>query len=300
MASTPVPVVFLVFNRPEHTARVFARIREARPAQLFVVADGPRADRPDDAEKCRQVRELVRKVDWPCELVCDFSETNLGSARRVPSGITNAFRAVEQAIILEDDCLPDTTFFPFCAELLERFRDEPRIGMIGGCTFRSTPPRGLESFYYSIYPHTWGWATWRRAWQMYDHTMSAARLNELASRTASYFPDRAERKYWNHVYAATAAGRNDAWDYRWTASLWAHDCLSVLPASSLVANIGFGPESTHTRDGFAPPAGAARFPLQAPPRLERDELADAEAGRRVFRLPSLATRLMRRARRCFT
>jgi hypothetical protein len=293
-----IPVVFLVFNRPELTSRVFARIRDARPTTLFVVADGPRPDHPGDAEKCRRVRELIiRGVDWPCEVIRDFSEINLGTARRVPEGITNAFHMVTEAVILEDDCLPDPTFFPFCAELLERHRDDPRVGQIAGDSFLEDYLPTSSSYYFTQYAYCWGWATWRRAWRLYDHTMSHWRGEEAATWLKERFPTRSEQRYWEYVLAATAAGKIAAWDYRWTISLWANRCVNVAPAVNLVKNIGFGPEATNTFDGNSPDAFAMKFPLRHPAALIRDESADEEAGRRVFRLPSFKTRLANRIRR---
>jgi hypothetical protein len=302
MSSAPfaVPVVFLVFNRPELTARVFQRIREVRPARLFVVADGPRPDRPGEKEKCRCVRELIEQgVDWPCELVRDYSEVNLGCARRIASGITRVFEQVEEAVILEDDCVPELSFFPFCAELLDRYRDDPRIGQIAGCTFRSSRPAGEASYYFSQYPHCWGWATWRRAWACYDHEMNWWRSGEGMRYLAGRIQDSGELAYWRTVLAATASGKIDTWDYRWTASLWARDSMSVLAGVNLVANIGAGVDATHMKDGVALPTHAMAFPLVHPAEIRRDEDGDREVGRRVFRLPTLWARVGKRLRSLF-
>ena len=299
-ASFPVPIILLVFNRHGLTEQVFARIRAVRPAQLFVVADGPRPARPGEAERCARVRELVeRGVDWPCSLVRDYSEVNLGCAQRVSSGITNAFRSGEEAIVLEDDCLPDPSFFPFCAELLARYRDDSRVGQIGGTTFRRRPPASGDSYYWSLYPHCWGWATWRRAWRFYDHGMVDWAAALRRRRAAGDLPSQAEHSYWESMFSGTAAGAIDSWAYRWTAALWSHDCLSVLPAVSLVRNIGFAPDATHTTHGTAPVSGSLDFPLRHPAAVVRDSVADAETGRRVFQLPTLANRVVRRLRALF-
>ena len=124
------PVAFLIFNRPETTARVFEAIRRVRPPKLLVVADGPRSDREGENEKCRAARSVIERVDWPCEVITNYADTNLGCRTRISSGLDWVFANVDEAIILEDDCLPDPSFFPFCEELLARYRDDDRIMII--------------------------------------------------------------------------------------------------------------------------------------------------------------------------
>ncbi|MGC1799486.1 MAG: hypothetical protein WA701_03795, partial [Solirubrobacterales bacterium] len=183
------PVAMLIFNRPETTARVFERVREARPPKLLVVADGPRADRPGEAGRCREARAVVEAVDWPCELMTDYSEVNLGCGKRISSGLDWVFDSVEEAIVLEDDCLPHPSFFRFCEELLKRYRAEERVVHVSGDNFQSAGRAGgavgrllrlagrswSPSYYFSRYAHVWGWASWRRAWSDYDFEMTAWR-----------------------------------------------------------------------------------------------------------------------------
>ncbi len=163
--------VFLIFNRPAETFRVFDAIREARPEKLLIVADGPRPTRPGEAALCNETREVLDRVDWSCQVLSNFAETNMGCGRRVASGLDWAFEQVEEAIILEDDCLPDSSFFPYCGELLERYRADERIMMISGNNFQNGASRTADSYYFSQLPHCWGWATWRRAWRHYDFVM---------------------------------------------------------------------------------------------------------------------------------
>jgi hypothetical protein len=297
-----VAVVFLVFNRPEPTQRVWARIREAQPRRLFVVADGPRPDQPGDADRCAAVRRIVEQVDWPCTVEREYAATNLGCARRVSSGLDWVFTRTDEAIILEDDCVPDPTFFPFCAELLERYRNEPRVAQIAGCTFHGGSGDGPASYYFSRYPHCWGWATWRRAWQLYDHAMPAWSATREPDWLAPSVPDPAERRVWAERFAATASGRVDSWAYRWTWAVWRQGCLSVLPYRNLVSNIGFDGSATHTRKSnpqAALPVSSMRFPLVHPGSITRDAAADERTSHRVFRPPSLAARVGRRLRKIF-
>lgn len=300
----PVPVVFLVFNRPDCTARSLAAIRAARPPRLYVVADGPRADRPGEAALCAEVRTMVEQgVDWPCEVIRDYAPANLGCARRVSSGLDAVFARETEAIILEDDCVPDPTFFRFCAELLERYRDEPRIGQIAGCTFQGAGCDAPTSYYFSRYPHCWGWATWRRAWSHYDHAIPGWRNPEAPKWLAEQVPDPAERRYWAHSFSATADGRMNSWAYRWTLALWRRGCLSVTPYRNLVSNIGFHSGATNTRDRN-PLAdrlvSPMPFPLLHPASFAPDHEADARTSRQVYRRPPVLFRLWRRLRRIFT
>lgn len=299
MPPLTTPVVFLVFNRPDCTARSLAAIRAARPARLYVVADGPRADRPADAARCAEVRALVeRGVDWPCEVVRDYAPANLGLARRVASGLDAVFAREQEAIILEDDCIPDPTFFPFCAELLARYRGNEQVAQITGCSFQAPGQAWPASYYFSRYPHCWGWATWRRAWRHYDPTMGSWR--EFGGSIFRWMESAAERRYWNHSFAATAAGRIDSWAYRWTASLWSQSRLCLTPYRNLISNVGFSPDATHTQE-TTPLAGLPvtpmAFPLVHPGSPACDTVADAHTSRLVYRRPSWPARALRRLRR---
>ncbi len=165
------PVAFLIFNRPELTRKVFATIAQAKPSKLLVVADGPRADVPDDREKCSEARAIIGRIDWDCEVLTNYSSANMGCRARISTGLEWVFTNVEEAIILEDDCIPHPTFFRFCKELLTRYRDDQRVMMISGDNFQMGRNRTPYSYYFSRFFHCWGWATWRRAWRHYDIDM---------------------------------------------------------------------------------------------------------------------------------
>lgn len=272
------PVVLLVFNRPDTTRLVFEAVRAARPRQLLVVADGPRAGREREAQLCREVRGVIDGVDWHCEVLTNYAEQNLGCKRRVSSGLDWVFEQVDEAIILEDDCLPHPSFFPFCRELLERYRNEPRVGQIAGVNLQFGRSKVSESYYYSRFNHIWGWATWKRAWVLNDNDMvhwpdfrDAGRLNDLLS-------SRKQAAYWAEVLNQVAAGGIDTWDCQWTLSCWRHALLTVIPAVNLVANIGFGPGATHTpvpNRYAAMKVEPMRFPLVHPSLMQPNAAADA-------------------------
>lgn len=244
------PILLCMFNRPGLTERVLERIATARPKTLLVISDGPRVGRADDDAKVEQCRALLNKVDWDCNILHDFAETNLGCRRRMATGVTWAFEQVERVIVLEDDCLPDPHFFSFCDEMLERYADDPRVGMICGDQFLAAPPC-QESAYFSKYAFIWGWASWRRAWRNYDLAMP----NWSRRRSTPWLEQRClapgESRYWEDIFDRQAEGLIDTWDYSWMFNCWDQNLATIHPARNLVTNIGFGPDATHTTDASA-------------------------------------------------
>jgi hypothetical protein len=228
-------VAFLVFNRPETTRRVFAAIREARPPKLLVVADGPRADRPGEAEKCAEVLGIINTVDWPCEVLKNYSEVNMGCKRRISSGLNWVFEQEEEAIILEDDCLPHPTFFRFCEELLHRYRDDTRIMMISGDNFQFESQRAEYSYYFSRYTHIWGWASWRRAWKYYDVDMTLWPLIKKGEWLSDLFADKRMAQFWEAEFEKIVSGTLDTWDHQWAFACWTQSGLAVLPNVNLIS-----------------------------------------------------------------
>ena len=289
------PVGLFMFRRPDTTARVLEAIRAARPSLLLVVADGPRADRPDDAAACADTRALIDGIDWPCEVRREFAAENMGCRRRVASGLAWVFSQVPEAIILEDDCVPDQTFFPFCDELLERYRDDPRVAQISGANNQKGRRRGTHSYFFSRYNNVWGWASWRRAFALYDVDMG--RWPELRDShwLASVLGDRRMEHYWTQQFQAVYDGRIDTWDYQWIYSTWLHSMVSLVPNRNLVKNIGFGPGASHTpvQDPFASDRlEAIDFPLDHPSSVASDPRADRFTERFEFTDP-LLTRMRR-------
>jgi hypothetical protein len=271
------PVAFVIFNRPETTARVFTEIANARPSKLLVVGDGPREGRAGEAEKVAATRAIIDRVDWECEVLTNFSEKNLGCRVRVSSGIDWIFQECEEAIIVEDDCLPHPTFFRFCDELLERYRDEERVAMISGDNFQLGRKWTRDSYYFSRYSHIWGWASWRRAWKRYDRDIRAWPEMRNADHLSKVIRDPEERRYWESAFQRLYEGRIDTWDYQWLLTLWRHGMVSVMPSVNLVSNIGHGPDATHTHDGdpnSALPTEPMSFPLRHPPVIATNRKAD--------------------------
>ena len=271
------PIAFFLFNRPDETARVFREIAKVRPTRLLVVADGARQGRPGEPRAVEAARAVVDQVDWPCDLQRNFSSENLGCKQRIASGLSWVFRTVEEAILLEDDCLPDPSFFPYCEALLERFRDDTRISVISGGNFQDGRSRTPYSYYFSKYFHCWGWASWRRVWQHYDPAMESWPQFERANGLTSVADSPEEEAYWRRIFDLTYRGEIDTWDYQWLYNCWTQSGLTVLPDVNLISNIGFGTSATHTSDAnhvHANRPTQSIGPLVHPPMIVRHKIAD--------------------------
>jgi hypothetical protein len=243
--SLSTPIVFIIFRRPDLTANVFKAIRQAQPSKLLVVADGPR----DEAEAllCQQTRAVIEQIDWDCEVLRNYADENLGCRKRVSSGLDWAFGQVEEAIILEDDCLPHPSFFKYCQELLAHFRDDTRIWCIHGNNFQDGKWRGDGSYYFSHYNHCWGWASWQRAWKHYDKGLEVWPALMASGLLRSIFEDPYEQQYWTKIWNRLyTENQPNTWDYQWTFTCMSNSGLSISPNVNLVSNIGFRTDGTHT------------------------------------------------------
>lgn len=281
MLSTPV--AFLIFNRPDLTELVFEAIARAKPKKLLVVADGPRF--PEEAEKCQKARAVIEKVDWDCEVLTNFSETNLGCGRRVASGLDWVFSEVEEAIIIEDDCLPSHSFFYFCQSLLEYYRHDERIMLISGGNFQHGQSRTDYTYYFSKYNDNWGWASWRRAWNYYDYEMKTWPEYKKANLIMSICNDPNEQAFWTALFDDVCSGSIDTWDYQWTYAFFSQMGSAVVPNSNLIANLGCRTDATHTKSEDNPIANLPRteiWEIKHPPFIVRNQEADAYAFEHVF------------------
>jgi hypothetical protein len=301
MVSEPLrtPVALFVFRRLDTTRRVFDAISNVRPTKLLLVADGPRLDREGEVEACRLVREMLKGVNWPCEIHQNYSDTNLGCQERMISGLNWVFSQVDEAIILEDDCLADSSFFFFCQELLERYRGDQRVASISGTNLVEKFLKTDASYYFSQIGGNWGWATWRAKWQHFDrHIVDWPTLK--AERTLSEIFDEPKMvAYWSHNFDKMHENNGpSAWDYQWLYAHFKNHALAIVPSVNLVANIGFGLDATHTTltdDRLSPPVGVMKFPLRHPSSFVPLRSIDRKLQQLYFAPYSL--RVMRRLRR---
>ena len=295
--STECPaVVLIVFNRPDLTEEVFAALRHVRPTRLLIVADGPRDSHPADAELCAAVRAIVADVDWPCDVLRRYSDHNLGCGPAVSQGIGWALDQVEEALILEDDCLPDPTLFPYCAELLDRYRDDGRIMQIAGSNFGAPAEPYLGySYAFNAFSPIWGWATWRRAWKKYDFQMSTwPQFRDTGMLQGIPFQRRGRQvlsKYWDRAHAGL-----ETWDHQWQYAVMSQHGLSVSPSVNMVTNLGFRADATQTvleGDLARIPAASMPFPLRHPPMVAENPLVEAHFERQLIEHTGRGVELLR-------
>jgi hypothetical protein len=285
--SLRTPVALLVFNRPEITRRTVAAILRARPPRVLVFGDSPRADHPDDVELVAATRAIIRDAPWECEVLTTYSETNLGTKYRPASGLDWVFANVEEAIFLEDDCLPHPSFFRFCDELLERYREDKRIMMVSGDNFMQGRKLSEDSYLYCHYVGIWGWATWRRAWQHYDVDLALWKTLRETQFLSDVLGNDAEVALWRRYFDRIISGEARTWDHQWQFACWSQHGLSIMPSANLVSNIGFGPGAQHFKE-FDPrlaevPTIEMKFPLQHPSAIVRSRSADDFVFRELHR-----------------
>ncbi|MDR6193704.1 nucleotide-diphospho-sugar transferase [Siphonobacter sp. SORGH_AS_0500] len=242
-----VPVLFLMFNRPDLSVQVFAKIREVQPKALYVALDGPRGTHPLDAERVSQCLAILKGVDWPCEVKTLVRQKNLGCGLAVSSAISWFFEQEPMGIILEDDCVPDASFFSFCRELLYRYEHHTEVMHIGGVNFQNGKQRGEGSYYFTKICHVWGWASWRRAWKLYDADMTSFPKFKKSKAIDDLFIKKKDRKYWLKNFEMVHSWKISSWAFPWTYSIWINNGLCILPNVNLVMNIGFDERATHTQ-----------------------------------------------------
>ncbi len=291
--SYSIPVLFLIFNRPECTKETFEAIKRAKPKYLYVAADGPRAGKDGESILCEKTRSIVKEIDWDCEIKTLFRNENLGCGQAVSQAITWFFDNVEYGIILEDDCLPYPKFFVFCKNMLERYKDDDRIWEVCGTNLQCGKIRGDGSYYFSNYGSIWGWATWARAWKHYDFKMEKYEQFIKEKGIENIFKDKKQQKHWIEVL--NKSREIDTWDYQWLFTHWYYNGLCVVPNVNLIKNIGFNFDGTHTvHEPFwyqsAISGGSKLGEIKHPQKLEVNNEADGFLYNKYYKPFSLYTR----------
>lgn len=241
------PILFLIFNRPKETQVLFNAIKAVKPKRLYVAADGPRRNGKDEM-LCKDTKNILKQIDWECELITLFREENLGCGIAVSTAITWFFEKENEGIILEDDCEPSLDFFRFCDEMLEKYRVDERISHICGTNFQDGIKRGEGDYYYSKTSPIWGWASWRRTWKTYDFEMKDLNYgfeNDLLSTLTDV--ERYKKRMYKSLFKVQK-GIINTWDYQFFFSNVLHNRMSVISNYNLISNIGFNEDATHTVD----------------------------------------------------
>jgi len=242
------PILLLIFNRLETTKQVMQALRQVKPGRLYIAADGPRPSKEGEFELCESTRNyVVNAIDWDCNVITNFQESNLGCGKHVSGAITWFFSQEEQGIILEDDCIPHIDFFSYCDELLEKYKHNTSIFTIGGNNFQNKPV-GNASYYFSAFGHIWGWATWRRSWEKYQFNSNEYDAVRMRERMKHYFRHPQAFDFWWRVYEQMCTDPVDTWDFQWSFCQWYNNGINIIPNVNLVKNIGYGEDATHTKE----------------------------------------------------
>jgi len=279
-------LLLIAFNRPDLFGQLIDRLRETEPRKIYIAVDGPRAGNVSDVENVARTRELIKTIDWTTDVSTLIQDTNLGCGRGVSTALSWFFDQEERGIILEDDTLPRSSFFNFCSELLDRYADDERVLAISGCNF--VPPEFQShsdlSYRFSRVPHIWGWATWRRSWDLHSLDMSnwRQRMNlrklwRISGRSVEGMV------FWKSIFDLLAKNQIDTWDMQFTFEGMARDMWTATSNVNLIDNIGFGGQATHTevRPKYLRVSEEIDLPTSVAP-VEVDERADAWSRRVVF------------------
>lgn len=271
-------IAMLVFNRPENTRKVFEQVRKVKPSKLFIISDGPRENKEDDKLKCKQTREIFNNIDWDCKVYKNFSEINLGCAKRGATGFSWVFGNVEECIFLEDDCLPNITFFRFCDELLEKYRNDTRIMLISGTNQLGKWEKSKYSYHFSKFGGIWGWASWKRAWKYYDFDIKLwndKNIKNILRERLNFFQYISRKSIYDDIYNKEATF--SSWAYQWGFSRIVQSGLAISPRVNLITNIGAGKDATNTKKASAVSnlkSYEIEFPLSHPPYIIVDDEYD--------------------------
>lgn len=239
------PILLIAFNRPDTTRIIFNKIRDTKPLKLYVAVDGPRRNKEGEDILVNEVRNIVKNIDWECEFHFLFRDQNLGCGIGVSSAISWAFETTEKLIIIEDDCLPAMSFFSYCNILLEKYKDDARICMISGNNYTENFNNTDDSYFFSLYGHIWGWATWKRCWDKFDYDMKDWQSFKNTNQICNIFREKKEQQYFITFYQNFLTKKEKGtWDYQWFYCRIKENGLSIVPSQNLVTNIGV--QGVHT------------------------------------------------------
>ena len=288
MKQFDTPILFIIFNRPETEAKVFEVIRKIKPKELYVTADGPRKGKRDEAKKCKDARKIIDDgVDWKCEVHKLYRSDNLGCKFAPSTAIDWFFKNVKEGIILEDDCLPDITFFRFCSELLDKYRENKNILIISGDNFQDEKMRGGGSYYFSNITNTWGWASWKDRWAKYDVNIND--WPKIKKNNVIKFDYCLAKRYWEYIFDKVYAQDIDAWDYQLLYLSMKEKHLNVVPNINLIENIGVDESATHTTNGVnTPKSQSLIFPIKHT-QIQKCKRADLYTQVHYFKINILRT-----------
>ena len=293
------PILLIIFNRPQKIESLIDSLRIIKPTKIFIAADGPRKNKDGERELCSKTRDMISLIDWPCEIHKNFQETNLGCKYGPITAIDWFFENVDSGIILEDDCIPNFDFYNYCRELLAKYEDTPQVMHISGNNFQDDKLRGdtNSSYYFSKYTHSWGWATWRRAWSLFHKAVADFDSFNKENKISKVPIGRPAQKYWIKNFIQTING-TDSWDSLWLYTVWYNSALAILPQKNLVNNIGFGNDATHTKTKSIKTNTSTHnlSKIIHADKIFKDEIADKYTFQKLFRV-SITSKILSRVKK---
>ena len=240
-------LLLIIFNRPDLTLKLYEQLKTQKPNRIYIISDGGRNDK--ERLIIEKSRMIFNNIDWDCEVKTNYSDYNLGLRKRIVSGIDWAFENEEKLIIIEDDCIPHPDFIPFCEEMLNKYKEHKEIMTINGCNLNHSLSRNnKETYFFSRYANSWGWATWKDAWDIFDRDLVGLKNTQLNNILKSHFtaPLRATL-YWRYKLNEVEKNRINSWAFRWMFTLFNKKAYAIVPRTNLISNIGNDERSTNTK-----------------------------------------------------
>ncbi|MBO7501157.1 MAG: hypothetical protein J6T45_07390 [Fibrobacterales bacterium] len=291
------PVAFFVFCRPETTEKVWTQIRKAEPKTLYLCADAARPDREGEAERVAAARRIVETVDWECDVHRIYADRNMGCDARITSALNEIFQTEERVIVLEDDCLPDLSFFRYCNELLDRYEKDERVLCVCGANPADDINLFDESYAFSRKPSSTGWATWRRAWALYDESLAC--WEDPARRAAILGRNPELKRFLGRLVKEIRTGVHNPWDTHWLFVNLERQGLSCVPRQNLINHLYAPVGATHVTANIERQTAEMAFPLVHPNKIERNATLDKILAERIWDVLPLHRRILRRLRLLF-
>ena len=296
----PTPILLIGYSRPHTLKKVIDAVRKVKPKTIYVFCDGPKIDDIESQKQVSMVQEVfLNDIDWECDLKTKFLNTNMGCRHGVKFAIDWFFSNEESGIILEDDIVPINSFFMFCKEMLDKYKDDNRVAQISGLSRVNDTYPSQASYSFSRFPHIWGWASWSRAWNTYDENMDE--WSEIKKRNLlSSIGNKKFSSYWIEQFDLVENGL-DTWDLVWAYSVITQNMISVVPKYNLISNIGFGPGATHTSDysGALPETKPLSFPIIHPVNFMVDDSVPITIAYQTMNTPQYKESLIKRLKNKF-
>lgn len=241
------PVLILLYKKPKTTVQVINALKKVKPKLIYIAINIPPINKnKQDYIDYKKVLKLLDKIDWKCDLKIKKRKKHLSPYDSYKSAINWFFKNEKEGIILEDDTVPNKSFFTFCNQMLKKYRNNNRIALISGTSFYKKENLNKETYFFSNIPFMWGYATWKRTILGRDEKMKNWPKNkkDVFNKITS---DKFFIKYWSKMFNDLYNKKFIAYDFQMAYSNFKNKKLTIFPKKNLVKNIGFGNNATHTK-----------------------------------------------------